>query len=194
MKQRFLRLWKQMTADKRRFSLAVSLALIGLLMWGRLLLKKVPKTAIADPDAVATSVEDSPAASRRAWRTVEVELSDVCARDVFALEDGEYSKLPDTNVKPPPNLPDQKSEEEIKAELARRISALKVKSVLMAEKPQALINDRFHAVGDEPVPGFVITKISPHSVTLHAETEGGSYQFELQMYASKVGGGSPRSQ
>lgn len=194
MKQWMRRTWKQLTADKRRFSLALSLALIGLLMWGRLLLKQVPKTAIADPDAVAESVEDPAGSSRLTWKTVEVELSDVCARDVFALDAGEYSKLPDTNVKPPPNLPDQKSEEEVKAELARRLSALKVKSVLMAARPQALINDRFFGVGDEPVEGFVITKISPHSVTLHAETERGSYQFELQMYASQVGGGSPRSQ
>ena len=55
--------WIWLTASKKRFSLALSLALVGLLLWSRLImLSNLPRTAVADdevtpPDARQTSAE-----------------------------------------------------------------------------------------------------------------------------------------
>ncbi len=57
--------WIWLTASRRRFSIALSLALVGLLLWSRLIiLSNLPRTAVADdeatpPDAVQTTTEDS---------------------------------------------------------------------------------------------------------------------------------------
>jgi len=42
--------------EPRRLSLGLTVAALGLLLWGRLLLKEVPKTATADPKAPAAAV------------------------------------------------------------------------------------------------------------------------------------------
>ena len=49
-----LKAWyKALIADKKRLSMTLGLLAIGLLLWGRLLIKDLPKTAVADPTAAA---------------------------------------------------------------------------------------------------------------------------------------------
>jgi len=46
------RFWAWLTASKPRFSLACALALVGLLLWSRLILmSNMPRTAVADDEA-----------------------------------------------------------------------------------------------------------------------------------------------
>ena len=55
--------WIWLTASRKRFSFALSLALVGLLLWSRLImLSNLPRTAVADdevtpPNARPTTVE-----------------------------------------------------------------------------------------------------------------------------------------
>ena len=43
------RLWIQITSDRKRFGLLCAMLLIGLLLWGRIIVtSNLPRTAIAD--------------------------------------------------------------------------------------------------------------------------------------------------
>jgi hypothetical protein len=172
-----------MTANRKQFGFMLAVSIVALLMWGRLLLKDVPRTAIAGPEISADAGGVGPEMSDPALAarpTVVVPLSDQNPRDLFRLDPSAFPKVDKPNVIPPPNPVAEKSDEARRAELSVVISGLKLQSTVMSERPAALINDRLFFEGSEPVPGFTITRITQHSVFLkRAEWEA---EFELRMY------------
>jgi hypothetical protein len=183
MSQALPRFLKRMMANRKQFGFMVALAIVALLMWGRLLLKDVPRTAVADPEPgrQAAAAPDAGAAQAIARRPiVSVEISDPAPRNLFNLKSDEFAKVERPNVIPAPNPVPEKSDEARRAELSAKLKDLKLKSTIMGERPAALMNDRLFHEGTEPVPGFTITRITQHSVFLkRAEFEG---EFEIRMY------------
>jgi len=179
-------LWRRLTADRRRFTVMLVLWTVGLLMWGRLLLKNLPRSAVADRPVVVdpTAPPAKPSFELpRPAQVVQVPLSDHSERSIFALRPDEYDQIPQIPVGPPPNLPLQSSEEELKAKLAARVNALKLSTVLMSDRPQALIDGRVYTLGGQPIQGFVIVEISEHRVVLRVRTEDYKvFDFDLKMY------------
>ena len=53
MNEQLQKLWVTLKADKKKLALMALLISFGLLLWGRLLLKQVPQSAIAEPRQVA---------------------------------------------------------------------------------------------------------------------------------------------
>ncbi|MEM1353980.1 MAG: hypothetical protein AAGC44_05095 [Planctomycetota bacterium] len=54
--KRFEQLWRQVRSNRARTGVLVSVAALGLLLWGRLiLLERVPRIATADPEQAETS-------------------------------------------------------------------------------------------------------------------------------------------
>jgi hypothetical protein len=185
------RTWKKLTADKKRFGLMVSLLVVGLLMWGRLLLKQIPKSAVAQPGANQTEPEDMAGVDGfrlDGRKTVSVSLSDVSERNLFSLHDTDYKKMAEKSVPvaDKPNLPPKKTENEIRAEfrtqLQEQVAGLSLKTVVLGANPQALINDRIYPMGGQPLPGFVISKVTSRTVTLVTTTDKGTFEFVIKMY------------
>lgn len=48
---------ERLTADRRKFGAFLTLVALGLLLWGRLLLHNVPRTATAEPSFVHAALE-----------------------------------------------------------------------------------------------------------------------------------------
>jgi len=177
------RLVKRMTANRKQFGFMVALVVVALLMWGRLLLKDVPRSAVASPGKSASKTPEAPeladplSASRP---EVVFQLPEPNPRDVFRLNPGEFARVEKPNVIAAPNLTPEKSDEARRAEMSAKLKDVKLQSTIMGERPAALINDRLFHEGSQPVPGFTVTRITQHSVFLkRAESEE---EFELRMY------------
>jgi len=54
MSRHLRQMMTKLTSDKRMLCLVVSLFAVGMLFWGRLRLKELPKTAVADPEETTT--------------------------------------------------------------------------------------------------------------------------------------------
>ena len=96
-KQKLDRLIATLTADKKKLMMMLALVMVGLLLWGRLLLKPVPRSAIADPDPKITDVGDGPSNNQSRPHvdrpTVFVDLSDHAVRDIFAMDSSFYERI-----------------------------------------------------------------------------------------------------
>ncbi len=186
MKTKLKQLWARMTADKKRFGAMAALLGVALLMWGRLLLKDVPRSVVADPKEKESSIAQFVLPKRA---VVYVDLPDQAARDPFAMDPAAFGQVekPKTVIATPNSVP-EKSEEEKRAAVESALKGLKLRSTILGAQPHALINDRILTLGGEPVPSFTITKITERSVTLeHAETK---YEFELKMNSPDSSGKS----
>ena len=65
--------FRALTADKKKLSIVVVLLAMLLLLWGRLLLKRVPRTAVAEPETTTSDVPERSLAEVREttiWRSV----------------------------------------------------------------------------------------------------------------------------
>lgn len=101
MKEKWQSILDRMMADKKKFYFLVALGVFSLLLWGRLLLKQVPRTALANEAAQVAMVDQPDNTSARAVlrKIVYVQLSDNTVRDIFKLHTHYYS--PQEQPKPP---------------------------------------------------------------------------------------------
>lgn len=187
MSMDFERMKKQLLADKKKLGILVMLAFVGLLMWGRLLMTDVPRTATAKPKPAATTPADrsttttpmSKASSvTRRMPEVAVDLSGLVTRDLFAFHGRGYPPVADsgetghgTNRVTPTKLvldPADKAKEREKA-IRAEAADLRVQSTILGAQPRALINGQLLAPG-EAIQGFKLSEVRPRSVTLTKES------------------------
>lgn len=160
MNKTLYKVWRQLTADKKRFGLMLSLAAVGLLLWGRLiLLEKVPRIATADPDA--TEQTDAPALPPRPERPqVTVELPEDLAVNLFALRPDRYRLIPvaeegEGEVQLGDPIDDEWDRREALLDEARGMT---LQGVVQGHQPFALIDGVRVHVGDS-VGGFVLIEL-----------------------------------
>ena len=162
---------ERLMADKKKLCIMASLLAVLLLLWGRLILKEVPRTAVADP--VVVQVNDrwnqhAFAESRVNLTRVEVELPNALSRDLFTLDLIGYVS---TETKPVvevklEKLEDKLADEKRRAEEVRvATTGLKLQTTIMAGTKLALINGKLVREGEE-VNGFVVLKIMQRHVEL----------------------------
>lgn len=177
---------KQLLADKKKLSIMISLSAVMLLLWGRLLLKQDPRTAVAEPsvsavvDAASDSGDEtSPTASQFVNNpTVELAIADELQRDLFRFEKDRYPlaagvQVEDELEKSPDKKPDEK--EQIEA-IRTMASQLRFQAAMLGPTPRALINDRIYRLGDK-INNFRVTKIESRRVVL----ENGGIEIHLEM-------------
>ena len=153
--------------DKRQAGLVFGLSAVGLLLWGRLLLKQVPQTASADDtpqwlQEVEAELKD--AAPRRV--TVRLPHIGPVGRDPFLLDPAWYPKTlsEDSLVK------QAKSEEEVTDEsrqmaVVKAAGELKLQSLTQGEVPAAFINGRLIRIGAS-IDGFTLLSCDERSAVL----------------------------
>jgi len=180
VKTKLHRLWLQMTADKKKFGLMVTVMAIGLLLWGRLiLLEKVPRVATADPNAQAAPTSDTPTApatdSLPPLEVVRVDLSDRLALDLFAFRHDRYRLLPSEDSGEIGIQPGTSDDDEM-LRVAEKARGLRLQSVVQGERPLIVINGQVLRVGDS-IDGFEIASFDNRS----AKVTRGGLTFTLTM-------------
>ena len=191
MRTTLIRLWIQVTADKKKFGVLCILAIAVLLFWARLLIvSRIEKTAYADTTANSPDEDTEETSDRRAYPVIRVAMDDRPMRDPFVISDWYFPKT--TEVGPnPPDLPKTvvdvpEDPEVIRARRRERFQSLVDDLTLNAvlQEGVAVIDDETYRL-DEQVPGgellFRLVELRQRSVVLEIEGE----QFELNM---KLGG------
>jgi len=172
MNKKLNRLWRQMTADKKRFGIMLSLVAVGLLLWGRLiLLEEVPRVATADPDA-ATADPAPPPSPVRPLPTVAVDLPDGLALNPFALRPDRYKPLPveDSGEGPVQPDPDHADELDRREALLDEARGMVLQGVIQASSPFAVI-DGVRVYAGDTVAGFIVIELDPRERKVKLQSE-----------------------
>jgi hypothetical protein len=176
MKKKINRMWRQCTADKKKFGLLVTMVAVGLLLWGRLiLLEDVPKIATADPNEPAQNTAQTPKAADDKppdgtinlppLQRVEVALSEDLTLDLFTFRHNRYKPLPEEDSAGSGVQSASSSAEELKRELVELARSLRLQSVIQGKSPAIVINGEVLRVGDS-IEGFEIVSFNESSAKL----------------------------
>ncbi|MEM9753503.1 MAG: hypothetical protein AAF916_08970 [Planctomycetota bacterium] len=144
----------------------------GLLLWGRLLLKEVPRTASAwDPLALQAEPDKgvSEAARRASNGALELKEPPPLARDLFGLDPNRYRRTSDSNLEISEAKPAAvATEDTLRAAVVSAARQLRVTSVIEGEDPVAMINNRALRRGDT-INGFTVLGFQGRSVVLEKD-------------------------
>ena len=184
MNEDLQRLWIRVTADRRKFSAMCVLAVIGLLLWARLLLlHDVPRVGLAEPVSTvkgagaATSETNEPDTNDRpsieTATVVYLDASTQLARNIFAAPESMFSQteqavpVDDVTPKSQTDTPEDPVEAEHRRIAAIEAQALKLHldSLILGNAPAAVINNRVVREGGQ-VDGFVLERVLKRSVIL----------------------------
>jgi len=169
---------RQLLSDKRKLGLMFSLCLVALLLWGRLLMKNVPRTAVATPEAaIAGAAGQTPAAStpstdKPVKPPVLVAAYGPVSRDLFAFDPVHYGRIEteENGGNPLAKLVDEKVDE-IKQRQQERMAVqaaagqLRLQSTLLGHVNRAMINGVLLEPGQK-ILGFELTDVRARQVTL----------------------------
>jgi len=175
MNRHLANLKRQLLADKKKLGVMVILAVFGLLLWGRLLLRDVPRTATAQPKSKVSARSSDNAAIATPARPHKVEVVRINAdrrvsRDLFRFDPNRYNRTllsPDSGNlfesgnsghEPSDDLPGVGET----LDAARR---LELRSVVTGSSPRAVINNALVAPG-ERIEGFELLQVVDRFVYL----------------------------
>ncbi len=189
------RLWIQITADRRRFGLLCVTLVVGLLLWGRIIVtSNLPRTALADPAGAipagttpgsgSSGISDKHTKPRR-----QVKLARRPVRDPVVISERHFPKptpvvlLGQDNPKFGPDATEngEQAEAQLTEQLRYLVSGLRLEGVMLGR--MAVVNGktiRLHSWIPAGKPGealFQLTEIGHRSVTLECEGR----RFRLQM-------------
>ena len=188
------RLWIQIISDRKRFGLLCAMLVIGLLLWGRIIVTThLPRTAVANPNVPGTGLTpgsmgpDGP--DKSGGPVVRVVLARTPQRDPLVISDRHFPKptpvvlLGQENPKFGPDGTEngEQADARLTAELRRVVAKLKLEGVM--EDTMAVISRRTFRLNDwipAGKPGqalFQLTEIGHRSVTLVCEGR----RFRLRM-------------
>ncbi len=189
------RLWIQLVSDRKRFGLLCAMLLIGLLLWGRIIVtSNLPRTAVADPrpsatGSTSTSAGGTEGPDKRGRPDVQVTLARTPRRDPLVISDVHFPKptpvvlLGQENPKFGPDGAEngEQADMRLTEELRQLVTRFKLDGVM--ESTMAVINGRTFRLHNW-IPGgkpgqalFQLIEIGHRSVTLECEGR----RFRLQM-------------
>ena len=164
--------YAKISADKPRFYVATTLVALMMLMWGRLLLRQIPRTSVAAPSAgqIAKSENANEAggkgrsenSTRRSRMSVYVlNQRPSGLRDPFDFDDSPYRRTILPTFAPDPLRPDAEGPDSLaeRGQLLAELERIAVQSIVSGTPPLVMIDGRVLSTGDE-VEGFVISRIS----------------------------------
>jgi len=176
------RIIRQLTSDKRKLSLVICLLAVGMLLWGRLLLKQLPKSAVAEPERSAADKADPAGTDARSnpvhrRQTVFVDLSTQLQRDLFELSpkyfpiEVEESKQPVKSTQTDADNPNA-----LAAAIRQKAMQLRLQTTILGNDPKALIDGQLLKPGDR-IKGFRVLDVTRRTVIL----EMNGIEIELEM-------------
>ena len=188
MKTKLNRMWRQVTADKKKFGILVTMVAVGLLLWGRLiLLEDVPKIATADDPNAPAQAAQTPATPGTETAdsapvlpplpSVEVALSEDLTLDLFTFRHNRYKPLPSEESAGNGAQLEGLTAEERKRELVEMARSLRLQSVIQGRSPAIVINGEVLRVGDS-IEDFELVSFNERSAILTRE----GLKFKLKMW------------
>ncbi|MEM9752793.1 MAG: general secretion pathway protein GspB [Planctomycetota bacterium] len=150
----------------------------GLLLWGRLLLKDVPRTASADdPVAAAVAANLGVNANGDPPNTIRLAEPPPLERDLFGLDPTRYRRTSDSEEPASgEKLGPGATEDSVQAAVVSAARQLRLTSFIEAEEPVVMINNRPLRRGDT-IDGFTVLAIQGRSVVL--ENQGVKVRLSL---------------
>lgn len=166
MKMSIANSFGKLSSEKKKLVAMLGLIVVGLLLWGRLLIKQVPKTAVADPPQSSLVTPAPPAKGSTTKKVVRVKLSDKLARDLFVPVGYTPGKKPDAVITPAEKSRPEPADENVRIQaVLTAAEKLTLQSTMQGEQPQAVINGQRVRVG-QTIEGFQLLEIKPRQVTL----------------------------
>jgi hypothetical protein len=170
------RIHEQMMAQKQKVALCTMLLAVALLLWGRLLLKDVPRTAVADPKAVAKAgepIQGADVSTDNQGKIVTIiPAFDRVERDLFAFDPTYYPRTeqPSQTVQSDPKSASPQTDEDSKQQQLRtsvliESRNLKLQSTLLGKRSRAMINGVLMEPGEE-ILGFELKEVRTRQVML----------------------------
>lgn len=196
MLQRF---WLQMTSDRKRFGMLCGAVALGLLLWARLIIvSKMPRTAVAEPDASILSSAPADAAAPTASTdntqrpVVSLTIVPTGGRDPFRINRDFFPK-PTTQPAStqeagksraePVESPEQQEARRV-AQILAHVERLRLDAV-MTGQGMAVISGTLYRLNamipstDNPNLAFKLVEVRTRSVVL--EVEGKVYELEMNI-------------
>ena len=168
MKGVALQLIRWVNRDRRQAGMVVGLMAVGMLLWGRLLLKQVPRTASAD-DKPAWLVEVEAESAPGEREAVTVVRPSALDRDLFRLDPSRYLRtVPIKEMSKEAKLPEPVSDEALRMSVAKAAEGLRLQSVTLGDVPAAFINGRLIRVGSH-IEGFELRSCDERSAVLEKD-------------------------
>ncbi|MCC6910025.1 MAG: hypothetical protein IT430_18985 [Phycisphaerales bacterium] len=184
MNEDLQRIWIRLSSDRRKFSAMCVLAVVGLLLWARLLLlNDVPRTGLAEPVAGETAPEPDksntpPSGSAKSSDRPAIESAPIVyldsttdlARNFFRSPEAMFpqteqaASVDDTAPKSQTDTPEDSPETE-QQRIAKEALTLQLESLILGSAPAAVINDRVVLEGGR-IEGFVLERVLKRSVIL----------------------------
>jgi hypothetical protein len=139
---------------------------LGLLLWGRLLLRDVPQVASANVPVPTLAAAQAPRASGGALRLAPPAPLD---RDLFALDPSRYRRT----AQSPQDDPSAKfaqglTEEQRQAAVLTAAAQLRLQSIIEGPEPQVILNGRRLLPGQD-TDGFTLVRVEPRAVVLEKD-------------------------
>jgi hypothetical protein len=174
-------LWVELKRDKKRATVLALLAVIALIVVGRLVLKRVSFASAKSPQSPPTAAAAATPEAARPSPGQETKHDDYLTRIDTTIKRDIFS--PPEQFFPPMETPKTKVVETLNSRAAEKESIQKaaatmtVESTILSAIPKAIINGQLVQLGDT-VNGFRIVEISSRTVTL--EREGMTVQLEMK--------------
>ncbi len=190
------RFWIQITADRKRFGILCGMLLLGLLLWGRLIVTSdVPRTAVAKPAQTddpkpAPGVKAAASSDKPPPRPIRVALARTPVRDPLVINPRHFPKPTSVDIltqdeakllgEAAENV--REAESRLEEQLQELVDRFKLEAV-MRGGPIAVISgrtyqlhDRVPAVGNDQME-FELVEVRRRSVILECEGR----RFEVTM-------------
>ena len=171
MKEKLMQLVDWAKRDKKQAGMVVGLLAVGLLLWGRLLLKQVPQTASADDEKPLWLQEAEADLLQRGAEKPVVTLEPIGepSRDPFLLDANRYKRtLSEDSELNQAKLGHVLTDEQMRMAVVQAAEELRLQSITLGEVPAAFINDRLIRVGGS-IDGFELLSCDERSAVLEKD-------------------------
>lgn len=173
---------RKLTADKKKLSMMIALSAVLLLLWGRLMLKRgSPRTAVAEPEAVAVQTDQATtptSVATKEYQVVYVDLPRSVHRDIFRFRIDRYrtggtgEDIHDGGKSTSKSPDNEMGMEEVR----KWAESLELQAAILGDDPKVMICDRVYRLGGR-INGFVVKSVRSRSVTL----ANGQVEINLEM-------------
>ncbi len=168
-----LRSFMNLLRNDRRIGLFIGLLAVALLLWGRILIKEVPRQAAATEDKPAPKTrkpaapETEPLSANSGVRTIYVTLSETLQRDLFAIDSRHFAQSVAADAD---SITQEKSAAHPadEREAAGLAAGLRLQSTVLGVEPRALINGQVMTPG-EIIRGFRLQQVLDRQVVLERD-------------------------
>lgn len=189
--------WIRLTADRKKFGVMCGLLMVGMLLWGRLIIiQRIPRTGYADPAKVAAAEEAAKKALEQSGGEALAELPvvritapDSIRRDVFEIPESMRTNRSEESASLDQNAPKSGTDSSEKTEdpalvhrdrIRMEASSLRLESLIRGLNPMAIVNGSMLTVGAE-INGFRLIEVRDRSIIV--EKEGLAIEIQLHQSA-----------